>query len=236
MAPSNRSVEVQDEVRQAFGWSHDDDLTSAVGMRNMLEGHPLWNLKARVQTLISLRAVLCQAQKVIIVGAAVRSEELLKYSMEGNVFIAADGAVGALSSYDSLACVVSDFDGSSYLEHAAASGQIIVAHAHGDNQQRWEEAIGAWEGGANPPQFILSHQVNEVIEGMENFGGFTDGDRALCLALAMDVEPGNIVLIGFKTGVVGRWSGSTISELKLKKLEWMKQIVAELGFGQWIHR
>lgn len=234
MAWSVRSVEVQDEVRQAFGWSQDDDLLSAEGLRNVLHNHAIWSAAARNQTLHSLQAVLRMAQKVVIIGAAVGAEEVLQHSIKGTVFIAADGAVGALSSYDSLACVVSDFDGSSYLERAAAAGQTIVAHAHGDNQKRWEEATSRWGEFSTPPDLILSHQVNKVVEGMENFGGFTDGDRALCFALSLGVTPENIALIGFKTGVVGRWSGSTISELKLKKLEWMEQIVTELGFGRWI--
>jgi len=233
-APSLRSVEVQDDVRRAFGWSEDEDLSSARAMQKALEYHVLWNPVARLTVLHELRETLVQAKRVVIIGAAVTKKEIDTSRGDGVVYIAADGAVGAMDSYQKLACIVSDFDGANYLEKAAQSGQVIVAHAHGDNQQRWHEAIQSWSSAPTPPQLILSHQVNPVIDGMHNFGGFTDGDRALCLALSLGVRRENINLIGFSIKNVGVWSGTTVAEQKMKKLQWMNDIVAELGFGQWV--
>ena len=65
--------------------------------------------------------------------------------------------------------------------------------------------------------------------GAHNFGGFTDGDRAVCFALAMGVKKENIALVGFSLNAVGRWSATTVPEQKLKKLGWMYRILEMLG-------
>ena len=61
---------------------------------------------------------------------------------------------------------------------------------------------------------------------MMNFGGFTDGDRALCFAIWAGVKVENIELLGFSTKKIGHWSGMTNREKKLKKLVWMEKIVS----------
>ena len=81
---------------------------------------------------------------------------------------------------------------------------------------------------------ILTHQTPIEIEGMINVGGFTDGDRAICLALAFGAQYKSIQLIGFKSNDVGRWSGVTNEALKLEKLRWMEKIIQELGYGEQI--
>ena len=72
-----------------------------------------------------------------------------------------------------------------------------------DNQKKWMDIIKAWSGFSNPPKLVLSHQTNEVISGMMNFGGFTDGDRALCFAIWAGVKVENIELLGFSTKKIG---------------------------------
>ena len=81
---------------------------------------------------------------------------------------------------------------------------------------------------------ILTHQTPIEIEGMINVGGFTDGDRAICLALAFGAPYKSIQLIGFKANDVGKWSGVTDKALKLEKLRWMEKIIQDLGYGEQI--
>ena len=64
---------------------------------------------------------------------------------------------------------------------------------------------------------------------MYNFGGFTDGDRAICFALWAGVDVSNISLIGFSTQKIGEWSGTTNQETKVKKLSWMRKVLTFLG-------
>jgi uncharacterized Rossmann fold enzyme len=63
------------------------------------------------------------------------------------------------------------------------------------------------------------------IDGMYNFGGFTDGDRAVCFIHSLGVPKERILLIGTRTDIVGRWSGITNNELKLSKLRWMEKVL-----------
>ena len=51
---------------------------------------------------------------------------------------------------------------------------------------------------------------------MFNPGGFTDGDRALCFIQALGRSLENVECIGFRTDVVGSWSGTTNPERKRK--------------------
>lgn len=234
-APTPSSLQVQDLVRQAFGWSEFDDVESALQLKEALNDHQHWNGANREKTLEEVKSQLLKASRIVVIGAAVSADELRSYD-ERTVFVAADGAVGALSDYSQLACIVSDLDGASYLHQAAAHGQTIVVHAHGDNVNQWRNMIVEWSQFDSKPSLILSHQVNQSIPGMYNFGGFTDGDRALCFVLSLGVESSKIELVGFSLQRVGRWSGVTNAEKKIKKLEWMGQIVSELGFGHFIKK
>ena len=47
---------------------------------------------------------------------------------------------------------------------------------------------------------ILTHQTPLEIEGMYNPGGFTDGDRAVCIALALGAE--NIELLRVELSIL----------------------------------
>ena len=59
---------------------------------------------------------------------------------------------------------------------------------------------------------------------MYNPGGFTDGDRAVCIALALGAE--NIELVGFSTDDIGPWSGTTNQIQKIKILKWMQKVLS----------
>ncbi|RPG71677.1 MAG: hypothetical protein CBC59_000895 [Euryarchaeota archaeon TMED99] len=234
-APTPSSLHVQDLVRQAFGWSESDDIESALQLQAALHDHNQWNPSMREKTLHKLKDQLLKAPKIVVIGAAVRAEKLRSYD-EKTVFVASDGAVGALDDYTNLACVVSDLDGANYLDDAAAHGQIIVVHAHGDNMAHWQEKIVKWSRFVTPPSLVLSHQVNQTIPGMYNFGGFTDGDRAVCFILSLGVEVDKIELVGFNVERVGQWSGVTNPEKKIQKLQWMGRILSELGFGHFLNK
>ena len=222
-------IAVQSEVRSAFGWSVSSDAEGVAAMVQCVHalslGVPSWLPESRGKSLDLLRRKLLSAPKIVVIGAAVTQQEADAVATEDAVIIAADGAVGALTSLAKLACIVSDFDGGAYLDDAAKSGAAVVAHGHGDNILRSKEALHNWAESKTPPQLILTHQTPYPVDNAHNFGGFTDGDRAVCFALAMGVKKENIELVGFAMGVVGRWSATTVPEQKLQKLMWMKKIL-----------
>ena len=197
-------IDIQEQIRDAFGWQLDDDITSAIGLKNECNNPT---------TQLQLSGTIC------IVGAAAQAGITSKYPM-----IAADGAIGAVRDPSQVILVVSDADGEPYLDIAIDYQIPICLHAHGDNVDRWRAAIDRWP---NDHPLILTHQTPNEIDGMYNPGGFTDGDRAICIALALGAE--NIELVGFSTDIVGKWSGHTDTNYKLAKLQWMKRIIELLG-------
>ena len=238
-AEDNPLIAIQDEVRAHFGWELQADVASAKSMKMAFDeaepfGLSKWNINARNQSLGVLQLKLLKATAVVFVGAAVESQELEEMVGDGVVFIAADGAVGALPTQADLACIVSDFDGTTHLELAAKSGATIIAHAHGDNIEAWNECVETWSHFSNPPALVLSHQTPHYFEGMHNWGGFTDGDRALCMAHSLGVNFEDVYLVGYTLSRVGQWSGRTQESLKLAKLQWMAAVVQMLGLEQQI--
>ena len=234
-APTPSSLHVQDMVRQAFGWSEADDIDSALQLRDALHNHERWDSLHRENTLREVKDRVLKASRIVVIGAGVDVEDLHAYDAN-TAFVAADGSVGALNDYSQLLCIVSDLDGGTHLDTAAAHGQTILVHAHGDNMEEWLDRIDKWNSFELPPSLILSHQVNQIIPGMHNFGGFTDGDRALCFLLSLGVEAQKIELVGFNLERVGQWSGVTNVQKKMQKLEWMGRIVTELGFGHFLNK
>ena len=122
--------------------------------------------------------------------------------------------------------IVTDGDGGRGLDEAIERGIPLIIHAHGDNRMALESLISKIR---NHP-ISLTHQTRHGIPGMRNPGGFTDGDRAACIAIAMGVEVSRIDLLGTRSDIVGKYSGVTNPERKLKKLVWMKNILEVLGF------
>ena len=225
-------LSLQDEVRQAFGWLIDADASSASEMHLdfMNEepyGHSSWNLASRTAALHNLKQSISNAEQLIVVGAG--SEPISVKDYPGARFVAADGAVGALDDLSSVLCVVSDGDGAEHLERAARAGVHIILHAHGDNLGTWKELVRRWSQFEQPPPLTLTHQSKSSLQGMFNPGGFTDGDRALCFIQALGRSLENVGCIGFRTDVVGAWSGTTNPERKKKKLEWMEESMHRLG-------
>jgi uncharacterized Rossmann fold enzyme len=236
--PNPNLIEIQDEIRDDFGWKLAADLDSAKNLRWVCK-EKSWSLKTwtdegRKQTLLDLQEQLISGP-ITILGAAAEAGDVRDAILAGHRLIAADGSVGVLTeaefpdvAWNSLLCVVSDGDGDrAHLAMAAERKIPFVLHAHGDNQNQWMELLDVLQLYNTP--IILTHQTPSNLAGMANPGGFTDGDRAVCFALAMNVSNNQLTLRGFRTDKIGRWTGSTVPERKMRKLEWMKRIIEIAG-------
>ena len=107
------------------------------------------------------------------------------------VIFAADAAADRLFAKGIRPDIVStDLDGceDSFLEMNRA-GTIMVVHAHGDNMPLLKSWIPRFEG-----PLVLTTQ-SRPIERVYNFGGFTDGDRAVFAAEELGAS--EITLAGF---------------------------------------
>lgn len=208
-------IALQGAIREYFSWDVSDDISSARQMsQTLIGGHEL---------------DLSKYSHIGIVGAAAKVKEVQNSTAE--LLIVADGSFGAITEISRVGLLVSDADGAPHIQRAVENRIPIALHAHGDNLLDWKEFATTF---SERYPLILTHQTPIEIKGMINVGGFTDGDRAICLALAFGAPPKSIQLIGFKTDDVGKWSGVTDKVLKLKKLRWMEKIIQDLGYGEQI--
>lgn len=229
-------VQIQDRIREDFGWDLEKDRKSIQHLLHYVSSNEsrIWQQDNRSRTLEQISRSLQDAKRVVVVGAAVESEELQLCMEPGDILLVADGAIGVFSEFDNpeegwtnLAAVVSDADGYPYLESVLNRQVPLVLHAHGDNVENWHNLLE--NNQQLPPPITLTHQCPEIIEGAINPGGFTDGDRAISLAIYLGIRIEDIVLCGFRTNEVGKWSGNTNFETKSKKLQWMAEVIKLSG-------
>jgi uncharacterized Rossmann fold enzyme len=110
--------------------------------------------------------------------------------IRGNV-IAADGAANRLSARGILpAAIVTDLDGATdAFIRMNEAGTVIVVHAHGDNMPLLKSWVPRFPGA------LVGTTQARPFDGIHNFGGFTDGDRAVFLAHALGAS--EVGLAGF---------------------------------------
>lgn len=116
--------------------------------------------------------------------------------------------------------VVTDLDGDmpSQLE-ASSRGALTFVHAHGDNA----EAVREWAGRFRGPVVLTTQSRPEST--VFDFGGFTDGDRAVCISQEMGAS--SIRLIGFDLDHPRSKDGRDPA-VKLRKLAWARRIISSL--------
>ena len=197
---------IQDEIRESFNWCLDSDIESA---------------KLLVSKCKNSEPDLKFKGKVTVVGAAAEPGLETQYPT-----VVADGAIGAIANLSSVALIVTDGDGTPYIEKALNKGIPICLHAHGDNVESWKDILLQIN---DRQEVFLTHQTPRQINGMHNPGGFTDGDRAVCIAFALGAS--EVELVGFSTDDVGKWSGVTDKKRKLIKLQWMNKVLNILSLG-----
>ncbi len=172
-------------------------------------------------------------KEVIIFGAGPSLEtsiESYKNNLNREIKITADGATSALIHNDILPeIIVTDLDGKvSDQIKANSKGSLTIIHAHGDNIDKIKKYVPKFKG-----DIFGSTQIDpDPFENINNFGGFTDGDRAVFLADNFKAKM--IYLIGFDfDGKIGRYSFSEFKDknLKLKKLKWCKHLIELLKKG-----
>ncbi len=124
--------------------------------------------------------------------------------------------------------VVTDLDGemASQLD-ASSRGAVTFIHAHGDNSELIREYAGRFRG----PVILTTQSAPENT--VFDYGGFTDGDRAVCIAQEMGSR--TIHLFGFDFEHPNPKEGSDPST-KLRKLAWAKRIIDSLDGIRIVHQ
>lgn len=191
------------EILRDFGYSRAADETA----RDTLLG--LTSESAPVD-LEALRARFA-GQEVTIAGPLARA-------IPFGPLIASDAAPWAFAHADAL---VTDLDGDVDAQvDANRRGVPVFLHAHGDNMEKLREHAHRFTGPLQPTTQAASN--GRVLD----LGGFTDGDRAACLAAHLGAR--SLVLAGFDFDAPHPKPGRD-PETKRRKLQWARRIIASLG-------
>ena len=210
---------IYNKIAKDFKFKEAKEKKTAEELNELLKNKKFNSLK-HLQELI-------ENKEVIVFGAGPSLETSLvrfKNNFVGKIKIVVDGATTALLKENIWPdIIVTDLDGKiSDQIHANLNGSIAIIHAHGDNLNQIKKYVPEFKG-----ELIGTIQINtEPYENIYNFGGFTDGDRAIFLASHFKAK--KIFLIGFDfTGKIGSYSFSDNKNInvKLKKLDWCKNLI-----------
>ena len=215
------------EILDDFGFSREDDEESAKLLDEILSTEGCL-------TLNDLAEIVDFSDKFIVFGAGPSVKEhveMLKndYDLKDYVLVAADGATTALIEQKLVPDIVAtDLDGN-IDDNLLANlrGANIVIHAHGDNIDRIASLSSFFNN-------VLGTTQAQPVGNLYNFGGFTDGDRAIFLAVALGAS--EITLAGMDFGdIVTKYSRPNLpdalakaDEFKQKKLNYAEK------FTNWI--
>ena len=157
----------------------------------------------------------------VIGNAPCLEDDIRSRGVEGTV-ICSGSAVGRVMKAGICPEIVfTDLDGDIGPQlDASSSGAYTFIHAHGDNQDLIIRYAGMFEG----PVVLTTQSTPEYT--VYDYGGFTDGDRAVCFADHFHAK--DIRLIGFDYDHPMPKDGSDES-IKLRKLAWAKRIISMLG-------
>ena len=202
---------IYSEILSDMGYDRASDENSAKVLRTLM-------LNADLIMDDELESVI--GSTVSVFGAADSlSSDIAKMKPEGTL-ISAGSATSAVMSMGIIPdIVVTDLDGDivSQIE-ASRKGAITLIHAHGDNVDLVMRYAKEFTG-----KVILTTQSKPDYV-LFNFGGFTDGDRAVCLARHFGAR--KIILYGFDFENPSSKDGSD-PEIKKKKLAWAKRIIGD---------
>jgi uncharacterized Rossmann fold enzyme len=213
-----------DKILKEFGFSREDDEKSAELLNNLLNED---NSSSIAETNIK--------DMVIIFGAGPslkgniedldELDQLEELNLNKFTLIAADGATTALLEKDIVPdIIVTDLDGNmDDIIEANERGAILAVHAHGNNIDKIKEYVPELKR-------ILGTTQSVPLENVSNFGGFTDGDR--CIFLAIELGARFILLAGMDFGdIVTKYSRPDLpeaegkaDEIKQMKLNYAKKL------------
>jgi uncharacterized Rossmann fold enzyme len=162
-------------------------------------------------------------EEVTILGDGPDLElELRQQVLKGTV-IAADGATSKMMHTPGRIpdIIVTDLDGDVADQLAAnAQGSVAVVLAHGDNETTVRRYVPWFTGPITPTTQA------RPFDSVYNFGGFTDGDRAVMLARHMGAT--RIHLRGFDLSCPRPKTGKD-REVKLRKLKVARELIWDLN-------
>ncbi|MDD5502727.1 MAG: DUF115 domain-containing protein [Candidatus Thermoplasmatota archaeon] len=191
------------QILADFGWPREADEKAAQILSKIVEGH---------EFALEKLGKLLQGKSVLVVGPASP-----KFGGSFDAIICAGSSASAMRAAKVMPTIlVTDLDGNVEDQiFLNRMGAIAAIHAHGDNMN----ALRRWV-----PQFpgvIVATTQATPLQNVHNFGGFTDGDRAVCIAAHFGTKSISVTGFDFEHPI----GFSKNIEIKMKKLQWAKRIL-----------
>jgi uncharacterized Rossmann fold enzyme len=202
-----------EQILLDFNFDRKEDERSAAVLSGLLEDMNLVSEDILVQMIKDTNAV--------VAGGGGHLEKELEGKPSWDVLVAADGTTTILMEKAIVPdIIVTDLDGKieDQLE-ANRRGAIVAVHAHGDNIPQIKKYV---------PQFtgkVMGTVQCRPFGILNNYGGFTDGDRAVLMTAHFGAA--SIRLLGFDFDEVGEKAGGN-KETKKRKLKWAQQLIDSL--------
>jgi uncharacterized Rossmann fold enzyme len=198
------------QILEDFGFSRDEDETVARELDKYLGGRR--TADAELRSLLEGREVTVAGNGPNLAAEIDQARGVLVTADEATTVVLGRGLRPAI--------VVTDLDGIVQDQvKANDAGTIAVVHGHGDNGP----AVRKWA-----PLFagrtVATTQAHPA-GGLRNFGGFTDGDRAVFLADHFGAS--RIHLVGFDFEHPSPKDNDP--RMKQRKLDWAYILLSSLG-------
>jgi uncharacterized Rossmann fold enzyme len=193
-----------EEILAYFGFDRAADEEAALLLASL----------TRQDNLLSLAALVDHNEVTVCGNAPCLKDEIGK--IRGVVF-AADAAAEVLDNYGIRPdAIFTDLDGATdrFID-LNRKGTILVVHAHGDNMPLLRHWVPRFPGP------IVATTQAAPLPHVHNFGGFTDGDRAVFAADELGAT--QVTIIGFDL------DDKNVEPLKRGKLFWARKLLALLG-------
>jgi hypothetical protein len=193
------------DILKEFKYSEKKDNESAVILNLILKKS---NVNEKIVNLVKGKTVF-----VIGSGPSLSTAIPKLKNLKKSIKIAADSSIKILLENNIIPdIVITDLDGDEMaLKKIAKTKSIFVVHAHGDNSEKME-LVKYFKN-------CIGTTQSKPFSKIQNFGGFTDGDRGVFLANHFEAK--RIILFGMDFGNrIGKYSNTkkTEREIKLMKL------------------
>ena len=193
-------------ILKELNYSEKKDKESALILDSILK---------KTDTIKKIRKLI-EGKTIFVIGSGPSLSSAIPKlkKLEKSIKIAADSSLKPLVDNGIIPdIIVTDLDGNEdTIKKISKTKSIFVIHAHGDNIEKLQMV-------KKMKNCIGTTQTNPFNK-VQNFGGFTDGDRGVFLARYFNAK--KIILFGMDFGnQIGKFSNTKKSdrETKLKKLE-----------------
>ena len=203
-------------ILKELNYSEKKDKESALILDSILK---------KTDTIKKVRKLI-EGKTIFVIGSGPSLSSAIPKlkKLEKSIKIAADSSLKPLVDNGIIPdIIVTDLDGNEdTIKKISKTKSIFVIHAHGDNIEKLQMV-------KKMKNCIGTTQTNPFNK-VQNFGGFTDGDRGVFLASYFNAK--KIILFGMDFGnQIGKFSNTKKSdrETKLKKLEIGRELLIWLS-------